>query len=329
MRWNASLPRVRTAFRSPIKAAFATSGQALFWAIFVGHICFMTGCRNKAEREVVVYASQDQVFAEPLFAAFTRETGIVVKAVFDSEAVKTVGLVNRLIAEAPNPRCDVFWNNEEFRTRLLERRGVLRTERPWASFGERRRVLAVNTNLLASSRWPRGVMELTNVTWRTKVTFSYPMFGTTASHFMVLHQRWEEGSWERWCRAFAANVPKMVDGNSVAARLVARGEAEVALTDSDDLEMIRREGAPVAGIALGEDGLMIPNTVAVLRGAPHPDEAEALFQFLLAKPAIQKLAVAGAIHQSADAASEEPVDWEKIFTSHERVLGRLKELFLR
>ena len=37
-----------------------------------------------------------------------------VRAVYDSEAVKTVGLVNRLIAEKANPQCDLFWNNEEF-----------------------------------------------------------------------------------------------------------------------------------------------------------------------------------------------------------------------
>ena len=36
---------------------------------------------------------------EPLFRSFFDATGIEVRAVYDSEAVKTVGLVNRLIAE--------------------------------------------------------------------------------------------------------------------------------------------------------------------------------------------------------------------------------------
>ena len=49
----------------------------------------------RSAKEVVVYASQDQVYAEPILQEFTRSTGIKVRAVYDSEAVKTVGLVNR------------------------------------------------------------------------------------------------------------------------------------------------------------------------------------------------------------------------------------------
>ena len=65
--------------------------------------------RSKAALSVVVvYAAQDQVYAEPVFAEFQKETGIKVKAVYDSEAVKTVGLANRLLAERSHPQCDMF-----------------------------------------------------------------------------------------------------------------------------------------------------------------------------------------------------------------------------
>jgi len=35
---------------------------------------------------VVVYCAQDQVFAEPIFLKFGKQTRIKVKAVYDSEA---------------------------------------------------------------------------------------------------------------------------------------------------------------------------------------------------------------------------------------------------
>src|ERR1041384_1324686 len=41
--------------------------------------------------DVIVYAAQDQVYAEPILRAFEKETGIKVKAIYDSEAVKNVG----------------------------------------------------------------------------------------------------------------------------------------------------------------------------------------------------------------------------------------------
>src|SRR5690242_7365186 len=81
--------------------------------------------REKAP-SVVVYTSQDEVYADPIFKDFEKQTGIQVRPVYDSEAVKTVGLVNRLFAEQNHPQCDVFWNNEELRTRLLAAKGMFR-----------------------------------------------------------------------------------------------------------------------------------------------------------------------------------------------------------
>ena len=62
------------------------------------------------DREVVIYTSVDQVFSEPILNGFEKAKGIKVKAVYDVEASKTAGLVNRLIAEKDRPKCDVFWN---------------------------------------------------------------------------------------------------------------------------------------------------------------------------------------------------------------------------
>ena len=76
----------------------------------------------KPSPEVVIYAAQDQEFAEPILKQFEKQTGIKVRAVYDSEAVKTVALANRLLAEASHSRCDVWWSNEALRTRQQIRR---------------------------------------------------------------------------------------------------------------------------------------------------------------------------------------------------------------
>jgi len=77
------------------------------------------------QQEVVVYTSLDKVFSQPILGEFERKTGIKVKSVYDSEATKTTGLVNRLIAEKANPRADIFWNSETGRTIVLKQKGVL------------------------------------------------------------------------------------------------------------------------------------------------------------------------------------------------------------
>src|SRR6266498_2851295 len=225
-------------------------------------------------QRVVIYTSQDQVYAEPILQEFEQQTGIDVRAVYDSESVKTVGLVNRLIAEKDRPQCDLFWNNEELRTRQLAAMGVFEK---WVAVGYRSRRIAVNTNKVSLAAAPHSLMELTNETWRGRVALAYPLFGTTAPHFLALRQRWGDERWQNWCRALAANKPFLVDGNSVSAKLVAKGEAWVGLADSDDIAAEQREGAPIIPLPLTEEPLLIPNTVAVVRGARHQQAAEKLY----------------------------------------------------
>jgi len=90
-------------------------------------ICII-GCSKEqpaAQQEVVVYTSLDKVFSQPVLEEFENKTSIKVKAVYDSEATKTTGLVNRLIAEKDSPRADVFWNSETGRTIVLKQKGIL------------------------------------------------------------------------------------------------------------------------------------------------------------------------------------------------------------
>ena len=288
------------------------------------------GCGGHRESTVIVYCAQDQVFSEPLLAEFTRQTGIKVRPVFDSEAVKTVGLANRLLAEKDHPQCDVFWGNEELRTRQLAARGVFRATNGFTTFGYRSRRIVTNTNKVSLAEAPRTLAELTNATWRGKVALAYPMFGTTATHFLALRQRWGDAAWQTWCRALQANQPFLVDGNSVVVKLVGQGEAWIGLTDSDDVTGGIREGLPLATMPLTPETLLIPNTVAVVRGAPHAAEAEQLFEFLQ-RPEVAERLVKEAALEGAQASQPQglQVDWTSLLHDLDAATAILKDIFLR
>ncbi|PYJ55987.1 MAG: hypothetical protein DME24_23610 [Verrucomicrobia bacterium] len=280
-------------------------------------------------QEVLIYCSQDQVYAEPILREFEQQIGIKAFAAYDSEAVKTVGLANRLLAEKDHPQCDLFWNNEELRTRQLAAKGVFEK---WAAVGYRSRRMAVNTNALSLAAAPRSLTELTNEAWRGKIALAYPLFGTTATHFLALRQFWGDERWQGWCRALAANRPFLVDGNSVAARLVAKGEAWIGLTDSDDIAAEQREGAPILALPLTEESLLIPNTIAVVRGARHAGTAEMLFEYLQRPEVVKKLVAAQALEglslPGETKATLRP-DWDKLLTGLDGGAQSLKEIFLR
>jgi iron(III) transport system substrate-binding protein len=290
----------------------------------------LVGCRGQQEPAVTVYCAQDQVFAEPLLVEFTRQTGIKARAVFDSEAVKTVGLANRLLAEKNHPQCDVFWGNEELRTRQLAAEGVFRATNGFVAFGCRSRRIVINTNKVSLAEAPHTLAELTNAAWRGKVALAYPMFGTTATHFLALRQLWGDAPWQAWCRALQANNPFLVDGNSVVVKLVGQGEAWVGLTDSDDVAAGIREGLPLAAMPLNAETLLIPNTVAVVRGAPHAAEAEQLYRFLQRPEIAEQLVKAAALEGTQPGQRPDlRVDWQALLNDLEVSTATLRNIFLR
>lgn len=291
------------------------------------------GCGRGSTPSVIVYTSQDEVFAEPLFKQFEKETGITVRAVFDSEAVKTVGLANRLQAEQSHPQCDVFWNNEEFRTRELASKQAFRETNGWVQLGYRSRRLVINTNLVPLASAPKSFSEVTNVAWRGKVVLAYPLFGTTATHFLALRQAWGASAWQDWCRALAANKSLLVDGNSVVVKMVGSGEAAVGFTDSDDIAEAQRDGQPVLPLPLNPETLLVHNSAGVVRNAPHPVEAQKFLEFLQGATVQQALVTRQALESALPAdQNSQPglkVDWPGLLRDLEPGARDLKTIFLR
>ncbi len=308
-----------------------------FWSvliIIILSLIFLVGPRifHGAREPVVAYCAQDQVYAEPIFREFENQIGIKVRPVFDSEAVKTVGLANRLLAERSHPQCDLFWGNEEMRTRQLAAQSVFRAEDGWGAFGYRSRRIVLNTNLVSISAAPHSLLQLTNANWRGKVALAYPQFGTTAAHFHALRQHWGDGPWQAWCRALAANKPFLVDGNSTVVKLVGTGQAAAGLTDSDDIAAGQREGFPITALPMNEETLLIPNTAAVTRDAPHTDAAVRLMHYLQRPETIARLVKENALEGVSVSEIKTPtlrVDWDALLRDLASTTEKLNQIFLR
>lgn len=273
-----------------------------------------SGCSPKAqEKTVVVYTSVDQVFAEPILKKFEAKTGIKVKPVFDVEAAKTTGLVNRLIAEKDRPQADVFWNNEFAQTILLKEKRVLAPYVPpagkdipvqyldqegyWSGLPGRARVLLVNTNLLQPQGYPKSIFDLLDNKWPgEKIGIAYPLFGTTATQAAALYAGLGREKGKAFYEGLKAKKVRVVDGNSVVRDMVAGGQLMFGLTDSDDALEAVKNGAPVAVIIPDQDSLgtlIIPGTVALVANAPHPAEAKQYIDFLLSMEVEQDLLAMG------------------------------------
>ncbi len=250
--------------------------------------------------EVVVYTSVDRMFSEPILNTFQERHGIKILPLYDVEASKTVGLVNRLIAEKRRPQADVFWNSEVIRTIQLVNKGVVEPYKSkyfddypaifkdknyyWTGFAGRARVLLYNTTLLEETQLPSSIMDFTKPEWKGRVTIAYPIFGTTAMHVAALYDIMGAGKTEAYLQGLVDNEILVVDGNSVTRDLVVRGRVPIGFTDTDDAQVAIDKGEPVRMIfpdSKGMGTLLIPNTVMLIKGSPNPENGKRLIDFLL------------------------------------------------
>ena len=253
---------------------------------------------GRGER-LVVYCAHDAVYAEKVLAEFEKRSGISVSLVPDTEATKSLGLVETLIREREASRCDVFWNNQLLGTLQLAEAGILLPykgpgfermpaafkdrEGRWAGFGARLRVYIVNTERLAPQE--QAVKKALEGDL-SRVVIAKPLYGTTLSHYSVLAHEWGLEKLKAWHGDLRRRGICEVMGNAQVKDLVARGKCDVGLTDTDDYFVARDEGEPVAMVPIRlEDGsvICIPNTVCIIKGTKRLGAAKKLVDYLLSE----------------------------------------------
>lgn len=273
----------------------------------LGAAALAGACTRQAEREVIVYTALDQVFAAQILAEFERASGIRVRTVYDTEATKSAGLAERLRRERARPQCDVFWNNEILRTILLAREGSFESYVSpaaaaipaqfkdaaglWTGFAARARVLAFDPARVHPEDVPRTHAALAGDRWRGRLVMGNPQFGTTGSHLALLLAHWGEERWRSFIDSLRRQDVRIVGGNAMSRDCVVAGEALLGLTDTDDVEVARRRGESIEAGLFEDDGVvLIPNTVALVKGAPHGAEARSLIDWLLSEEVEARLA---------------------------------------
>jgi iron(III) transport system substrate-binding protein len=252
--------------------------------------------------QVIVYTSRDQIISEPVLKDFERQTGISVRAVYDSGATKTAGITNRLIAEKNNPQADVFWNSEISRTIVLKDEGVLvpylspagadipakyrDLDGYWSGFGARARVIIYNTRLVSPQDAPSSIFELADPKWKGQVSIGKGWLGTMATHNAALFLVMGDARAKDYFRALKGNEVRMLIGNTAVRDSVGSGETSVGLIDTSDALEAKSYGLPIEIVypdqAQGQMGaLLIPNTISLVRGGPNPENGKKFIDYML------------------------------------------------
>lgn len=279
----------------PLVAVAAVVLVGVSWFVFGGGA---RGFRGGGDEALVVYCAHDAVYSEAILKEFERQTGIPVEVRFDTEATKSLGLIELILRERQRPRCDVFWNNEQLGTMRLAEEGMLEPYRGpgyeripaaykdpegrWTGFAGRMRVWILNVEKMEPT--PEAVNQQLAQASLSDVAIAKPLYGTTRTHYTVLWNRWGPQRVNGWHEEWRRRGVTEATGNAQVKNLVASGAAALGLTDSDDFFVAVDEGRAVQMLPYRlDDGstICIPNTVAIIAGTDQPDAARRLVDYLL------------------------------------------------
>jgi iron(III) transport system substrate-binding protein len=146
-----------------------------------------------------------------------------------------------------------------------------------------------------------------------------PLFGTTTTQVAALFVLWGDGQAKLFMEKIKKNRIKISTSNGESADMVASGEFDFGLVDSDDGVSGIKQGKPI-DMVYADQGptdlgcLIVPNAVVFIKGAPHPENAMKLIDFLLSKETERKLAFADCAQIPLHHGVETPVEVRRIET---------------
>lgn len=286
--------------------------RPLFYAATLGLLTLSTACSRPAD--LVLYCSLDQDLSEPLLKRFEEQSGYSVDMQFDVERNKTVGLVNRILQEASNPRADVYWNNELAQTIRLVQAGVTEPFTAasaegipasyhdpaghWVGFAARARVILYRTDRPDDMGLvPTHLQDFLRPEVAAVGAMAAPLTGTTLTNYSILSDFHGDAETLAWLEQAQAAGLSFGSGNADVMRRTRNGDFLWCFTDTDDAAKAMDAGYPVAQRYLeqGTDTaplgtLLIPNSVCRLASGKNQEAAQAFLEFVLSAETEQYLA---------------------------------------
>jgi len=144
---------------------------------------------------------------------------------------------------------------------------------------------------------PETILAYTDLRWKGRSVIANPLFGTTTAEIAALFTIWGDEAAREFMPAVTANDVAVSTSNGESADFVAAGQYDFSLVDSDDAVNRMRQGKPVTMVYpdQGENSIgcfIVPNAAVLIKGAPHPEAARQLIDYLLSRETERKLAFA-------------------------------------
>jgi iron(III) transport system substrate-binding protein len=262
--------------------------------------------------EVNVYSYRQPFLIQPMFDAFTRQSGVRVNVVFAKK-----GLVERLEQEGRNSPADLIFTvdigrlsdakdagvTQSIRTAALPKaipEAFRQDEGHWYGLTQRARILYVSKDRVAAADAPKTYEELADPKWAGRIctrsgTHVYQVALTSA---MIAHHGTEKA--EAWLRGLKSNLARKPQGNDRAqVKAISEGECDVSLGNNYYFGLMLQNKEQFAWAqsvypvfpTLGNQGTHVNIAgMALTKASPNKNNAVKLMEFLTSDLAQQMYA---------------------------------------
>jgi len=244
-----------------------------------------------AESSVVVYTPLKAGPVRQLLQQFTADTGVK----FSMVTANTGTLLNRVKAESAHPNGDVLLSlggaNLQTASSLIEAytppnakkiRPEFDVHAVWTPFSAATVVVAINTKEVPKADRPDSWKALTDPKWKGKIASTQADLSGNAFQALatvLLTQPTEEQGWALY-KGLLKNY-EFANSAGAVARLVNDGEYPIGILLEDNALDYVRAGGPVVIMYPKEGTSVIPDGMAIIKGAPHQEAARKLINWVL------------------------------------------------
>jgi len=248
---------------------------------------------------LTVYTSHKQEVYWPIVKEFEERTGVWVDVVEGG----TNELLDRIASETAAPKADVMFGGGV--ENLLSYAGCFSSyacfeaeaiepqfaapDSLWTPFSSLPIVLVYNTKLVS----PGGVTgweDLLSPELRGQIAFADPAVSGSSYTALVTMTAALGGDWEDTVAAFAANLDgKQLSGSGEVVAAVADGTAKVGVTLEETALKRVAAGDDIALVYPAGGTSSVPDAGALVKGAPHRENAEKFLDFIAGEDVQQLL----------------------------------------
>jgi iron(III) transport system substrate-binding protein len=252
------------------------------------------------EKVLTVYTARSESLNNLVIPKFEKETGIKVEMI----VAGTGALQKRVASEKNNPLGDILWAADQTMLNSSKDLFMQYVSPEDANMGDAFKnksgyfsaafadptVIIVNTNLTGDIKVD-SFADLINPALKGKIAFGDPASSSSSfqSLMAMLYANGKDGdpmSDEAWAFVdkFIANLNgKMLNSSGAVHKGVADGEYTVGLTWEDPAANYVKNGAPVKVVFPREGAIFPGESVQIIKGCKHPENAKKFVDFMLSQ----------------------------------------------